>query len=111
MRHLVFAMFLVALGVPGADVGHAAPSAKASDDSQMEFLRQLSKKIEKGGFKKVKIIPQMFVAVVQNQHGRSFVLVVNSNTLKAFEVEGALDGFNQSTREVKPPESTLTGLE
>ena len=110
MRYMFFVMFLVASGIAGADVSHAGPSAKKSDDSQVEFLRRLSKTIEQSGFKKVQIIPQMFVAVVENQEGKSSVLVVDSTTLKAFEVDGALDVVDQSTREAKPSESTLTKL-
>ena len=52
----------------------------------------------------------MFVAVVENQEGKSSVLVVDSTTLKAFEVDGALDVVDHSTREAKPSESTLTKL-
>jgi hypothetical protein len=68
------------------------------DKANLEFLRQLSKKVEDAGFKHVRVIPEMFVVIVERPDGKPAAMVVDSNTLKAFEVEGGLNAILSGMR-------------
>jgi len=76
-----------------AAVSDSKPGSYASqlDKANMEFLRDLANKLEATGFKHVRVVPELFVAVVERPDGKPAALVVDSNTLRTFEVEKSLD--------------------
>jgi|SRR3954454_16608794 hypothetical protein len=84
--------------------------AEQLDKSNIEFLRQLSKNVEDAGYKHVQIVPEMFVVLVERGDGKRIVLIVNSNTLKAVEVEGGLEALTAGVSDIAPPETSVPKL-
>jgi hypothetical protein len=69
----------------------AAEPAKTANElldskSNIEFLRELGKRIEGAGYSDVHLIPQMFVVLANRSDGRQTTLIVDSKTLQAVEV-------------------------
>jgi hypothetical protein len=106
MRFLL--VLLLALTPAAAAVSDSKPRDYASqlDKANMEFLRDLAEKLEATGFKHVRVVPELFVAVVERPDGKPAALVVDSNTLRTFEVGKSLDAVlndvNQAEQTVPP---------
>jgi len=79
-----------------AQQAHAA-SKKGAAKSNAAFLRDLTKRIAGAGYSKVQMIPQMFVVLAVRSDGKPITLIVDSNTLKATEVEGAQEFIMEAT--------------
>jgi hypothetical protein len=94
--------FLVLLLMVSSMSAHAAQPAKGSKESLESkssaiFLRELTKRIEAAGYNNVHMIPQMFVVLANRSDGTLTALIVDSKTLKAVEVEGALEFIGDAT--------------
>jgi hypothetical protein len=89
----------------------AAPQSYSEqlDKSNIEFLRQLAKNIETAGYERVRVVPEMFVAVAVHE-GKRTVLIVNSNTLKTVEFTGGIEALTADGTEIAPPETSLPKL-
>ena len=97
MRYLL-ALLLVA----NCTAAIAAEPAKTPNElldskSNIEFLRELGKRIEGAGYSDVHLIPQMFVVLANRSDGRQTTLIVDSKTLQAVEVVGALEFIGKAT--------------
>ena len=111
--HFFLALCLVLNTFPAfaaANDGKPQSYAEQLDKSNIEFLRQLSKSVEDAGYKHVRVVPEMFVVLVERRDGKGTVLIVNSNTLKAVEVEGSLEALTAGGRDVAAPETSLPKL-
>jgi hypothetical protein len=110
MRSTVLCLILLLLA-SSISVAAAQPNSCADADdhqqSDVEFLRKLSKDVEKAGFKNVEVIPQMFLVKVDRPEGTTTTLVVDSVTGKAVEISGALDFLKQDLG--SSPETTAPG--
>jgi len=96
MRYLTAFVLALAMANPAiAQQAHAASKKGAA--SNVAFLRDLTKRIEGAGYRKVQMIPQMFVVLAVGSDGKPITLIVDSNTLKATEVEGAQEFINDAT--------------
>ena len=88
----------------------AAEAAKASKPKEVIeakssaiFLLELTKRIESAGYSNVHMIPQMFVVLANRSDGRPTALIVDSKTLKAVEIEGALQFIGDARGRARPP--------
>ena len=111
MRFLLGLSVLLIMGSSFAAGNVEGPKSYSEqlDKSDIEFLRQLAKNIEDAGYNRVQIIPEMFV-VLATREGKRIVLIVNSNTLKAAEIEGGIEALTAGTNELAPPETSLPKL-
>jgi hypothetical protein len=101
--------FLVLLLVVSSMSALAAEPAKGPKDSlgsksNANFLRELAKRVEGAGYNNVHMIPQMFVVLANRSGAQQTALIVDSKTLQAVEVEGALEFIGNAT-------GTRTGTE
>jgi hypothetical protein len=76
---------------------------KQLDEENLVFLKQLQNLIEQRGFRRVQIIPQLFVAKAESRDGKERTLIVNSDTLEAYAFDGRLP-LSKSPSETKLPE-------
>jgi hypothetical protein len=94
MRSFIILIFLlIPAHLAAAATVEKEPSreySKLLDKENVEFLRNLAILLEGQGFKDVRIIPQLFVAIAKNSEGRPKTLMVDYNTLKAFSFDGEL---------------------
>jgi hypothetical protein len=97
MRYFL-ALFLVAnfISAAAAEPGNA-PNELSDPKSNSEFLSGLSKRIEGAGYSNVHMIPQMFVVLANRSDGKPTTLIVDSKSLQAVEVEGALEFIGKAT--------------
>ena len=93
--HYFFALALLFAATSPAASQQNRPANKAK--SNAEFLRDLTKRVEGAGYSKVRMIPQMFVVLAIRADGKPITLIVDSNTLKAAEVEGAQEFIEEVT--------------
>lgn len=77
---------------------------KQLDADNLVFLKRLRQLIEQQGYRRVQIIPQLFVARVTDAHGQEHTLIVNSDTLQGYAFDGRLPLSD------KPSESQLPEL-
>jgi hypothetical protein len=97
MRYLTALVLALAMANSAiAQQAHAASKTGAAK-SNVAFLRDLTKRIEGAGYSKVQMIPQMFVVLAVRSDGKPITLIVDSNTLKATEVEGAQEFIKEAT--------------
>ena len=97
MRYLTAFVLALAMANPViAEQAHTASKTGAAK-SNAAFLRDLTKRIEGAGYSKVQMIPQMFVVLAARSDGKPITLIVDSNTLKATEVEGAQEFIKEAT--------------
>jgi hypothetical protein len=97
MRYLL-ALLLVAnfISAPAAETVRA-PNELLDQKRNIEFLHELSKRIEGAGYSNVHMIPQMFVVLANKSDGTPTTLIVDSKSLQAVEVEGALEFIGKAT--------------
>ncbi len=97
MHYVLALALLFAITNPGAAQQTRPPSKKVTAKSNVAFLRDLTKRIEDAGYSKVRMIPQMFVVLAIRSDGKPITLIVDSNALKAAEVEGAQEFIGEAT--------------
>jgi hypothetical protein len=68
------------------------------DKGNIEFLRQLQKRLKAAGYEQVELIPQMFVAIVKRAGEEPTVIIVDYNTMRAMEVKGAIEFADEGKR-------------
>jgi hypothetical protein len=88
MHYFLALALTLAISTPGAAQQNRAVG-KGTAKSNIAFLRDLTKRVEEAGYTKVRMVPQMFVVLAVRSDGKPITLIVDSNTLKAAEVEGA----------------------
>ena len=93
MHYFLALALLFAITNPAA----AQQNRPANNKSNVRFLRDLTKRIEDAGYSKVRMIPQMFVVLAVRSDGKTITLIVDSQTLKAAEVEGAQEFIGDAT--------------
>lgn len=99
MHYFLALALLFAITNPAAAQQTRSASKKVTAaKSNVAFLRDLTKRIEDAGYRKVRMIPQMFVVLAVRSDGKPITLIVDSNTLKAAEVEGAQEFIGEATR-------------
>lgn len=79
--------------------------AKKLDKENVEFLKELASLVEAKGYRDVQVIPQMFVVTAKNPDGKLQTLIIDSNSLKAFALDGELPMLLNSA-----PETTIPGM-
>ena len=99
MRYFLVLLLMVS-SMPALAAGPAKgskPKESLESKSNAIFLRELTKRIEGAGYNNVHMIPQMFVVLGNRSDGKPTALIVDSKTLKAVEVEGALEFIGDAT--------------
>ena len=96
LHYWVALALLVAITYP-AEAQQHRPAERPTAKSNVEFLRDLTNRIEDAGYTSVRMIPQMFVVIAVRSDGKPVTLLVDSNSLKATEVEGAQEFIREAT--------------
>jgi hypothetical protein len=89
MQFLI-SLFLIAIAAAtatAAEHGHS-PYGKTLDASNVKFLRELTRQVERAGFRNATVVPQVFLVRVEDDKGKPVLLLVNSDTLQAMILEG-----------------------
>jgi hypothetical protein len=96
MRFFISLMFVaIATTTMAAERGRK-PHAETPNASNVKFLRELERQVERSGFRKATVMPKVFLVRVEDDDGKPVMLLVNSDTLQAMILEGAADALTGS---------------
>jgi hypothetical protein len=82
-------MFVAIATTTTAAENRRKPYAETLDASNVKFLRELERQVERSGFRNATVMPKVFLVRVEDDDGKPVMLLVNSDTLQAMILEGA----------------------